>query len=122
MLAVDHLVLRRDTPPVDQHDLDDRRDTRATSNEEMLKRYMELERHRIKCDWHRTLQRLTTIAVLMTLYIVAVVALLRSVPQITVQQAMMIAGAAIASSAGGYLANQALKRYRQRRSRDGSPP
>jgi hypothetical protein len=42
---------RIDKPPVDQRDYEDRHDTRATSSDQALQRY-------IRLGWHRTFQRL----------------------------------------------------------------
>jgi hypothetical protein len=118
-------TLRHDTAPVDQRDFDDRHDTRATSDDQTLKRYIKLERHRTKCEWQRTLQRLLTVSVGTILYVAAVVALLRLIPHVTIDQAMLLAGAALASASGGYglvVARQALRRYRRQRGLRDDPP
>lgn len=103
---------RIDTPPVDQRDYEDRHDTRATSNDRVLRRY-------IRLGWHRTFQRLVSIVVITVLYVGAVIALPHLVPNLTIKQAIAIVTAASLMAAGGgyglFTAGQAVQRYRRRR-------
>jgi hypothetical protein len=116
-------VLRPDRSPVDQRDFDDRHDTRATTDDPTLERYIALERHRIERDWQRLLQHLVSITAYAILYVTIVVALQYLLVQITIPQAMTIAGTALGTAYGGYALYHAgsylQRRYgRQRGSRN----
>jgi hypothetical protein len=96
-------------PPVDQRDYDDRHDTRATSSDAALSRYLRL-------GWHRTFQQLVPIMVLAVLYVGGVVVLPRLIPHLPIKEAMAIVSAGLASAGGGYglyAAGQAVQRYRR---------
>jgi hypothetical protein len=104
------------TAPLDQRDFDDRHDTRATSTDDLLNRY-------IKLGWHRTFQRLVPIVVLAVLYIGAIVSLPHLLSNVTVGQAIAIASAAVASASGGYglfFAGRTVQRHRRGKASTGA--
>jgi len=122
-------VLRQEQGPADDRDLTDRHTTRATSGENVLKRY-------ISYGWHQVLWGLVKAsvwtavslagaAVLSVLYTLIFLALRHYAPDLTVKQAMVIAGAAVGTALGGTglgLAGQALKARRDRRGQPGGEP
>ncbi|MGC5054647.1 hypothetical protein ACLQ2S_24710 [Micromonospora sp. DT48] len=102
--------MRENTPPADRLDYDDRHETRATNDDATLRRY-------IKLGWHKVAMRLGTFAGVMLLYLCAVVVALWLIPNATPQEAMKIAGAAVAAGSGGLAINALLGRVHRRRRR-----
>ena len=114
----EELVLRSDSPPVDQLDFDDRHDTRATQSTAMLSRYGTLRSHRRKDDRHRLAMSLVTLVVGVTCYLTGFVAVSRLLPHLTHWQAaqiVMLAFLATGSGIAARSAGRALKRRYDRR-------
>lgn len=119
------LLLRPNQKPADDRDLADRETTRATSSDEILNRY-------IRYGWHQELRGLVKVfawaaasvagaVAVSALYLAIFVALRHLAPELTVREAMIVAGAAIGTSFCGTgigLAGQVLK-ARARRGRRG---
>jgi hypothetical protein len=115
------VVLRRDKPPTDRLDFDDRHDTRATENPEAAKLYAELRRQKRRDDWHRLSMGLVATVVLTAAYLAGFVLLVTAVKALNPWQAAQIVGLAF-PAAGGGLAGLAGARaltqgYRRRRGR-----
>jgi hypothetical protein len=104
-------AVREDKPPTDRLDYDDRHETRATNDDATLSRYLKL-------GWHKAAMRLMTFAGGALLYLFAVVVVLRMIPNATSQEAMTIAGAAVAAGSGGLAISALLERARRHRRRE----
>jgi hypothetical protein len=87
-------IVRKDLPPVNRLDAQDRQDTRATYDDATLDRYKEW-------DWHKLRLRLATIAGIAAVFMVGVFAALLLIPDATIRQAIWIAGAAVTAGSGG---------------------
>ncbi|GAA1503718.1 hypothetical protein GCM10009827_016070 [Dactylosporangium maewongense] len=105
--------MREKLPPVSQLDAQDRQDTRATSDDETLRRYKSWQ-------WHKVSIQLVHIAGGATIYLVAVVVGLLLIPGATPQVAMGVAGVALAAGSGA----MAVSRFTGRSDRSGrsGPP
>jgi hypothetical protein len=89
---------------------EDWHDTRATNDDDTLRRSL-------IWFWSKAFQRLMILTGGVVLYVLAVVVVLRLVPDATPQDAMKIAGAAVAVGSGGLAVSALLERFRRRRER-----
>jgi hypothetical protein len=119
------LVLRFDSPPVDQLDYDDRHDTRATESEAMARRYAELRKDRRRDDWHYLAMGLVVFVVGVAVYLAGFVVVSRLFPHLSARQVTQIVGLACVAAGGGVAvrsAGRALKqRYARQRGRGSKP-
>lgn len=120
------VLLRPDRTPVDDRDQADRHLTRATSDDATHRRYITYEQHRENLFLTRIAVRTATgliVAVILSvLYVGLVLGLRRFAPDLTVEEDIMIVGAALGASGIG-LAGQVLKNRfgGSRRSADPGP-
>ena len=108
------LALRYDTAPTGLLDFADRQDTRATRDDQTLRRYIELEEHRTRREWQRLAMRLVALAVGMVLYLAGVVVLVQLIPGITPRQAAVIVGSTLLAGSGGLAVTHLVQRRRRR--------
>ncbi|MGH3671268.1 MAG: hypothetical protein ACRDSH_11630 [Pseudonocardiaceae bacterium] len=108
------LLLRNDTAPTDSLDFADRHDTRATCDDQTLRRYIELEEHRTRREWQGLAMRLVALAVGMVLYLAGVVVLVQLIPGITLRQAAAVVGSALLAGSGGLAVTHLVQRRRRR--------
>ena len=114
-------VLRQEKPPVDQRDFDDRHDTRATSDEETLKRYITLDRQRTRREWHQTLQRLLIVVGGAIVYVAAFVALRHLLLDLSAKQDMLVASAAVSTPYAGHALRLGAETVKERYGRRQGP-
>jgi hypothetical protein len=117
------VVLRPDSPPVDELDFRDKHDTRATESDEMAQRYAELRKDRRRDDWHYLVTGLAAFVVGVILWIASYVVMSRLNPHLNSRQVAQIVGLAFAAAGGGVVIRSAGRALRQRyaRPRDQGP-
>lgn len=120
--TANELALRHDTAPTDPLDFADRHDTRATRDDQTLRRYIELEEHRTRREWQRLAMSLVALAVGMVLYLAGVVVLVQLIPGITPRQAAAIVGSALLAGSGGLAVTHLVQRRRRRSIGPADPP
>jgi len=118
------IVLRKDTPPKNQLDANDRLETRATESEEQLTRRMRFERHRNTLAWHETLRNIVFFGGVSALTVVLVFAL--KTEGLSTEAAYHVALAGMIGGMGGYglrnLFSKILQRSSSRDERGQSRP
>jgi hypothetical protein len=117
------LVLRPDSPPVNELDFRDKHDTRATESEEMAQRYAALRKDRRRDDWHDLAVGLVVFVTGVTVYLVGFVVVSRLLPHLSPRQVTQIVGLAFAAAGGGVAVRsvgRALKQHHARSRGQGS--
>lgn len=111
------LILRPETPPVDQLDFDDRHDTRATESDELTRRYSELRKDRRTDDWQRLAMTLVGFVVLAAAYLAGFIVVSRLLPHLSPWMDAKTVGLAFVAASGGMAARSAGRMLKQRTSR-----
>jgi hypothetical protein len=108
-------LVRSEAPPRDQLDSADRDTTRATNDDATLCRFIVLENHRNRLEWHRLLRRLVLLAGFMLVLLPAVILLrMAGIPE---DWAARIAASAIVTVTTG----SAVQAVIQHRRKGGGP-
>lgn len=116
------VLLRSDSPPIDQLDFDDRHDTRATQSEELANRYAALRKDRRRSEWQRLCMNLVAFFASMVLILAGIVSLSLLLPHLEPWSVAQLVLTAYAFASGGIGTLAVMRFLKERYGRRPPPP